>query len=152
MTRSTRWLRWVGRMFISGSCLTALIFGFFFLRLGSASDAVAYLRGDRILVSPQNPNVGEGQDGETKQTLIRLRNLTGRPLVITGGSTSCTCVYKERYPIRLDTGKSFEMTVSVRLSDRPGMFPQLLVLYTDDAKQPEIPLRIVGRVRPARKL
>ncbi len=133
-----------------GVVLTAL--GLFTLRFGSPSTSLAYLRGERVIASPSTYDVGEGRSGEMKRAVFRLHNLTGSPLTITGGATSCTCITQERFPIRIEPAMSVDMTVSIKLSEKPGMLPQSIILYTDSSEQPEVALRIAGRISPARAL
>ena len=151
MTASSGWLAWL-RNALMGTCVLVLVFvvASYWL-FGSPSNALEYLSGRRLVVSPSSYDVGLGREGDLKPATFRVRNLGSRPVIITGGYTGytgCTCLRLGEYPVKIDAGRSVDLKFTMKLRSGVPTVAQDVVLYTDLVSQPAIPLQVTGRVSP----
>ncbi len=139
-------LKWLA---ISLGCgLTAVVAGLALsiYCVGSLEELRSQLNGDPLSASPASYDLGVGSPGEQREAVFRLRNFTDRPIRITGGSTSCTCVTQDDYPIVIPPAATMPLTLKIRLSRSPGPVAQSLTLFTDCAAMPDLTLQVRGAV------
>ena len=76
---------------VAASLLTALA-GLAWWRFGSVAVGLAYLRGERLVIEPRVVELGEGRPDERRDVVIRIINLTDRPVRLLGSSATCQCI------------------------------------------------------------
>jgi hypothetical protein len=126
--------------------LLAGIVGIFFLAFDNPLAALARLRGERIVVQPAVSDVGEGRAGDVHTFVVQLTNLTKKQVRILGGTTACSCVASNDFPLNLAPQSSISIRVHIRFTGSRGRFRGKYVLYTDDNKQPVVVAQFAGRV------
>jgi len=146
MNSHQSWLSCAMRTSLGAAIFALLAFASSYLVFGSPVVALAYLRGERVIAVPRSFDVGLGADHEMKTATFRVRNYSGRELIITGANTNCTCIMPGEYPVRVASGGSRDVELQVRLSTKQPELSQVVTLYTDSPNQAAIPLRITGRV------
>ena len=116
-------------------------------RFGSVAAGIDYLAGKRILAEASERDFGVVPVGGEATARFRMSNLTGRPVVVLGGKTSCTCAMVTGLPLTIPPRGGADLTVVVR--DRPGQgaheVAENILLYTDSPDQPSVDLKVVGR-------
>ncbi len=140
------WLRQLLKIGAGAAVLLALATGAFLFAFADPADALAWLRGEAITVSPSGYDVGKGQPGEARTFRVRLTNRTDRPIRVVGGTTTCSCVATNDLPLALAKGETGEIAVSVKFAGSPGNFQHRFVLFTDDEQQPQVVARFSGEV------
>lgn len=114
-------------------------------KLGSASNAIAYWQGHRVVIDGVQKSLGE----VTAQSVIAIRyvvhNVTINPLTIQGVETSCTCTVVDDVPCTIQPGSA--KLINVRITaPKDGHFWGALTLFTDDAEIPKLKLGYEGSV------
>jgi hypothetical protein len=114
---------------------------------GSTQGALAYLRGERISVSPRLLDMGEGQPGEAREASVQLHNWTDKPVHLYGGTSDCSCVATEDLPITLAPGEGRAIRVKMRLPAANGAFNRTAFLMTDDDQARTLMFRLTGTIK-----
>lgn len=139
------------RLLLRGSCGIIVIAGMFAaagsIGFGSLDAALAYLRGERISVRPRLLDMGRGQGGEAREATIEVRNWTGRPVRLIGGTSDCWCIVTEDLPLTIPAREGRSITVKLFFpAAASGIFNRKALLLTDDNHSPRLLLRLTGRV------
>lgn len=122
------------------------VFGLFILiswsswQLGSTSNALAFLTGERLLADSYTKSFGVVASGDAKFLKFKLINVARTPIKIVGAKSSCSCTSVGTFPLTIPSGENREITVRFR-SSRAGSFISSIYLYTDYHDQPEIVLK-----------
>jgi hypothetical protein len=120
------------------------------IQFGSVNIALAYLRGERLIITPSVLSLGDAELGEERQLSVTLANHTPRDVTIVGGGSSCSCLALDRFPILIPRGQERELLVKVKVSATPGStsttFNQAVQYYTDSEFGPILLVQIVARV------
>ncbi len=117
---------------------------------GSPSIALAYLRGQRIEITPQVVSVGLGEIGQSRDVQIELRTHTAKAIRVFGGTSDCSCVATQDLPITLAASSSALIQVTMKFTGQPGAFLRKAILrIDDDGRFQDLEFRIVGRTSAA---
>ncbi len=135
-------LPWRGAVALGAGA--AVVCGAFFAL--TTDRALAFLRGQRISVTPAVSDLGDGRAGEARTFEIRLTNHAATPMSVVGGSRSCGCDPTSDLPIALAPGESRSVRIRMGFAGSPGRFQRSLRLFTNDEAQPEVTARYRGRV------
>jgi hypothetical protein len=114
---------------------------------GSTQGALAYLRGERISVSPRLLDMGEGQPGDVREASVQLHNWTDKPVHLYGGTSDCSCVATEDLPITIAPGEGRAIRVKMRLPAANGAFSRTAFLMTDDDQARTLMFRLTGHIQ-----
>lgn len=146
---------------LTGGSTALLRAAFTPMRAGSLKADSSDLSGPRpqVDVAKTNFNFGRVSVGGTGSHAFTLRNIGMAPLVLTKGTTSCTCTVSD---FEGDTdGDALSQTVppggqtSVRIEWKGkgsgGPFRQRATIFTNDPARPEIAFEIEGDVIPSWK-
>jgi len=129
----------VSPLLIAGAVFAAI-------RLVSSRPLSAIIRGEVLSVDPATRSFA-AREGEVVNAQFTVRNTSGHPIVLLGGTSACSCtVVTNNFPIELDAGGmtkvDVRMTVGPRDSDhrfrksvtlfvnREGMVPSLILQAT----------------------
>ncbi len=127
---------------VAGGCVVWAIINF-----GSLYHALLYAGGARVTIEPRAVTVPEGKEGDAREVVFLIRNLTDNPVRVVGVTTSCTCVSTERLPVVLPARGAKELHVALRLAKSPtGSIVQSVIYHTDHPAAPNLAVTVTGRV------
>jgi hypothetical protein len=147
----------LGRRLSRSPALTAVAGAVILLGLGaggltlafeSPGHALAYLRGESVLVEPAVSDVGSAPPGVATELRITIKNLTDHAIRLTGGMQDCTCLTTQDLPVSVPAHGNVTVRVVLGFRGSPGKFQQRFHFYTDESSQPVLIGRAVGRVLP----
>lgn len=110
------------------------------------ASAIAALRGESATLEPECTHVGSAFAGEVRFFSVKVRNHSGSPLRIIGGTADCECDTTRDLPLIIPPGESRPIPVAVRLASKSGAFDIPFYLLTDSEFQPRVLGRITGTV------
>lgn len=114
---------------------------------GSVTHALAYARGERLVVDRPRVDLGVVAAGAKYPIRFRVANLGGTPVRLVGCSTSCDCTTPQDLPATIPPSST--ITFDVRYKPRLDQAqPIRLRLYTDHPACPELPMTIRAEVGP----
>jgi hypothetical protein len=122
-----------------------LLFALAQFRFGSADAALAALRGESIFVRPFLLDVGIGEPGEERETVLSVVNHSEDVVHIVGRSSNCSCVAAMDLPVSIPAHESRSITVKIRLPTRTGIFTRQVQLWTDSEKDRRLRFSLTGR-------
>jgi hypothetical protein len=115
----------------------------------SPQEAMAFLRGEHVIVEQETLDLGIGCNGEWKIGKVGVRNRSARPVRIIGGHSDCSCVMAQELPVTIEPGELVEVPIHLQYPPAStGSFWKEVQLVTDDASQAPISVLLVGRVVP----
>jgi hypothetical protein len=117
---------------------------------GSISSALAYARGERLLVDDTRKSFGVLDAGQSREVAFRLSNRSGRTVRVLGMKSNCTCATSGGYPMTIQPGESVALKVNVNTKKLSGEVAQPIRFYTDYPKRLEIELVVHGFVTGGR--
>jgi hypothetical protein len=120
-----------------------------YVRLGSESNALAFIAGDRPLVNSTVRSFARIAEGEERSFNFEIVNFTGKPVTILGFRSSCTCVLVERLPLVVPAGNKERVNVVLNSQGKSGPLEGIIILYTSCPRKPQLGLKIVGDVSPS---
>jgi hypothetical protein len=137
-------LKWVG---LTALLLTGLGAASTYMA-GSPEAALARLRGNVLTVSPDYIDLGSGSAHQTLVATVAVRNWSGEPVHLIGGTSDCSCVATSDLPLTVPPGEARALVIRLTIpsASKSGEFNRLAELWTDHASQPRIRLRIGCRV------
>jgi hypothetical protein len=103
-------------------------------------------RGDFLVISPAEADLGSGPPGESVTTEVTLTNVGERALLVRGGTSDCQCITTRNLPITLPPGGSQRVHLIVRRSRTPGVQRRQYHFFTDQPQQPRAYARFVSHV------
>ncbi len=89
------------------------------VRFGSYRDALSYLNGSRLRVSPSVEAIGTHLPEETYRTSVTIHNDGGTPVEILGGMADCSCVAHEGLPVTIPPGGSVVTPIVIHFGPKP---------------------------------
>ena len=67
------------------------------LQFGRLSTALAYVKGERLMIVPRVKLLGGVPAGESRSIEFRVSNWTGHAIRILGTATTCTCIVVDEF-------------------------------------------------------
>jgi len=138
-----------GWFFTTSTVVLALIAvglaGRFFF--GSLSSALDYAAGRRLIVAVSQQSIGTVSPGRQGEATFEMTNFSGRPVVLLGARTNCTCTFAKSLPLTLPPHSSGRVLVAVR-GDKVGPIAEQVFFLTDSANDPSLAVSVVGQVEP----
>jgi len=99
------------------------------------------------MIEPRAVTVQEGKEGDAREALFVISNLTDKPVGVVGVTMACTCVSTEKLPVVLPPKGTKEVHVALRLGKSPtGRIVQSVVYHTDHPASPWLAFTLTGRV------
>jgi len=134
------------RAILLGGCAVAVaLIGAQMLAVdGALSTAVSRWRGDSFSVEPRVSHLGEGNSGEWRSVPVRIHNRRGVPLRIVGLKVGCLVELGTELPVAVHAGSSVDIVLMCKFPAMPQDFSATLTLFTDDERQFELPVNVVG--------
>jgi hypothetical protein len=111
-------------------------------------DALVWLRGERLTMSPISTQLESGPPGEIRQFEIEIGNHTDAPVRILGGTFNCACTVTDDLPLEIPAREMRRIQVKVRLAGTAGTFKRPFELYTNVPAQPRLLGWVTGSVAP----
>ena len=118
-------------------------------RFGSFSAALAYLRGEHILVDDPVQSVGASHAGGSVMVRYALTNLSAQPIKLVGVESSCACTEVQGLPTTLAALEKKEVSAKITVSEGRSNFSGSVRLFTDDDHSPIIGLKYSVRTVPS---
>lgn len=117
------------------------------LRFGSVWTAVAYLAGERLLVSPGAEQLVIGRDGEMVSLIARVYNTSDKPVELAGASATCTCAVVSGLPLQIPENEARDVRIMVHLKRQTSGIRQRVVLFTDRIDRPRLEVTFVSQIQ-----
>jgi len=95
---------------------------------GSPAAALARLRGDELYATPEAVSFGDGHAGDSLTAVVRVRNLSSRPVRLIGGTADCNCVTTSDLPLTVPAGGEQTVTVTLKLPQTGGTYTRVAAL------------------------
>lgn len=128
--------------------LLALCAGYGRYRFGSMATAIAYLKGERLMVDGRSRSLA-GVSGEQVEVRYALSNWTGQPVKLIGAQSSCSCTAVEGVPMALAASETRPIKATIKIDESSSDIAGSIRLFTDSPGIPEIKLAYMVRVAPA---
>jgi len=143
----TIWQSFLIRCVLGATVLIALFCLWGYAEFGSLAGAAAYLRGERLMITPAVFDLGELREGEKRELFLEATNLGSAPARIVGSSSNCSCIVPEELPMTVPAGTSRKIKVLVTgaFVDGTAVFSQDVVFFTDVHAQPICRITIIGK-------
>jgi hypothetical protein len=124
-----KWLGAVAVFLVATTGVGTLVFG-------SLDVAVAKLRGESLGTDPTVLDFGTGKSGELLSTKVTVRNYTGKPVRLIGGTSDCSCLTTQDMPITIEPGSSANIAVKLKVpAANRGQMNRWIELFTDCPQQ-----------------
>lgn len=110
---------------------------------GGTEVLLRYMRGEKVVVTPQRFELGLIKAGETivKETLFH--NNSSDTIRILGANTQCSCVLAEDLPATVRPGESY--TFHIRVNPEVNKkIDETIVLFTDHPSKPRLSIGVSG--------
>lgn len=113
-------------------------------KFGSATGALAYMSGERLIVDRPMQSLIDMKAGSSRTIFFKLTNLTGRTVQFLGSRTSCACAVIGELPQSLAESERCSIQVRITSPQTRSSFNGTLRLFTDDPQQQVIRLGFAG--------
>ena len=117
-------------------------------RFGSMSAALAYLRGERLLVDESSKTIDDVRSGSEIVVRYGFTNWAAHPVKLLGMSSSCSCTVVEDLPMTLAASETKAVSVKIKVDEGRPDFTGSIRVFTDDPRSPEIILSYSLRITP----
>lgn len=125
--------------------IVAIIAAWGSFRFGSIPAAMAYVRGERLLVDRPFRHLGDIPVGAIYDFGYTFTNMTGRSLRLLGTTTSCQCMTSEGLPLTLRASESKTIWFKLATPEREQEVRGETKIFTDDSRYPEVHLEYAAR-------
>ena len=116
------------------------------LQHGSVSAALAYVKGDRLLVDVGAKTLAPMSPGEKKTVTFWVTNRSSEPITILGAKSSCTCTAAGDLPLTIPAGATRPVAVGIHAGPKPAVLDGTLKLFTDHPSKPVLTLRVKSMI------
>lgn len=114
-------------------------------RYGSISNALQYLRGERLLVDDRVRLVGDVKVGDQIRIPYTFTNWSDRNIKLLWAKTSCSCLVVDDLPTTITPGESRAISVGLDVPREASEIYQKVTIYSTDKSRGELTLEIFGR-------
>jgi hypothetical protein len=139
-------LRWFATTLLLVAIGVLILAASAILKFGSIEAALAFVAGDRLLISTQTQSVGDLLPGQRSTVEFRLTNLSNAPVIVVGARVSCVCVSVQELPLAVPRSETRRLAIVVRAPAKQGLISENIQLYTNAPGESMRTLKIVGRV------
>lgn len=138
------WLGWTLIFMLAGLVLLVSLSYLFF---SSPRTALAYLSGERLITVATSKSFDSLEVGKSVVVRFPIDNLTGRTVVLIGGSSSCTCTRLEHLPKTIRKGSRSFLEVTIHGdSGKIGPVSLPVQIYTDCPGKDQLIFHIEGTI------
>jgi hypothetical protein len=117
-------------------------------RFGSMPVAMAWMRGERFVLSPVDVDLGECESRTEHVVKFKLTNLADRSIRVVGSEQTCSCVTLGDLPIDIEPNATAEVAVRFFVAARET-YSQQLILYIDDGGElRSVAASVKARIKP----
>ncbi len=143
--RRPGWLGWVCRCVLGAAACGAVGVAGATAYFGSPFDALAFARGESIVVRPSMVLLAPAAPGEPRVGKCAVRNLSGRTVRLIGSDACCGCRVTSGVPSAVGPGGTTWLEFAV-YAGNGGEEVRVVSVYTDDGIVPEfrVQLRAAG--------
>jgi hypothetical protein len=141
--------RGAGALLLGSGVVLLVAGGVAVLVFGSVDAAFARLTGDFLPAEPEHVDFGSGSPGQLLHAHVTLRNRTGQPIRLIGGTSDCTCITTEGLPVIISPGESRSIPIRVVVPKSSGVFTRMVELWTDCDLQRTKRLTVSCQVKPS---
>lgn len=113
--------------------------------LGSTDATLAFLRGRRVFAYPSVVDFGAASFGDMREASVTIQNMTGRTVLLVGGTLDCSCSFLADLPTTIPPGEKCSIRIRMRTPDKPGNFSRVGWIWTDAPGNQSIPVTLTGR-------
>lgn len=146
---SLGWTASRGAVFALGGAIGIALIALYLLAGNDALlTAISRLRGDSLIVEPGVSYLGEGRPGEWRAVSVRVHNHSNGPRRIVGCLVGCAVAPGTELPVAVEAGSAVDIVLSYQIHGQPGDFAATPTLFTDDERQFELPVNVVGTIVP----
>jgi hypothetical protein len=142
---------YIFRCILIGGLIFATVILLCTWRLGSLPLALAYIEGERFVVSPIEIDLGECDSKTHHVAQFVLTNLTTKPIRIVGSKEGCNCLRLDELPITVGPRENQDISIQVFVSGKEE-YSQTIILYLDDDGLRSVALRIRAKVRQVKSV
>ncbi len=140
------WSRSLVKFTAATGALFALLVAIAYWYFGSLVPAVAYVRGDRLLIYPTEISLGETHPGRDYKLQLRVWNFTGGPVKLLGAASTCACLTNESFPVLINERQSRALGVQVFVPRKSGNLDATAIYFTDWSVKPKFSFRVNGQI------
>lgn len=140
---------WVRRSLGTAVVALVVLAAWTYLRFGSLTVGLGYLRGQRLFVENPTREFGHATTGENRTVSFTVTNLANMPISVVGARSSCTCAIMEGLPLLLNPGARRSLTVRINTRGKTGPVTANIPLYTNGPAGADIVLRVTGVINSA---
>jgi len=127
--------------------LSAMSCAYAVVRFGSLRSALAFARGERLVVEGGVRDLGDLPLGSEHEVRVTIRNLGRSSIRILGAKSSCSCMAAADKPRGVPPGESRAILIHLHV-DRESEIAGEVTLYTDEPNRPELPIGLKARGVP----
>ena len=122
--------------------------GYGVARFGCVPFALAYLRGERLVVDDASRQLGPVAVGEKRQIRYKLTNLSSTEVRVLGSNSPCACTVVNSMPDSFPAGSSRDVGIEFSpIPEQPrGDYVGVIRLFTDSDVNAQLELKFVGRI------
>ena len=143
---SASWRARVLRASASAAIILIVVCGVLWRWLDSRAAALAFLRGDELVVIPSTADLGKCSTGDVREIEFRVINVSSSPITLTGVHTSCSCILVDSLPAKVEARASFPLHMTIHSPEVQGRFTRSAVVYTNSMASPQLPIELSGQV------
>ena len=121
-------------------------------RFGTISAGLAYLSGNRVLLSTNAIALGQVTEGTKVSATLSVSNAGNHVVKVLGGHGSCSCMILTGLPFDLAPGESHSLAIEVDTKNKQGDLDLSVDLFTNDRNQPYVRFQVGGSVIPSAKV
>ena len=131
-----------------GLGLFLLLFGIGVLWFGGIGQFIAFANGKPLYISPHLLDLGSLEVESKTVAVFKMTNLSSKEISVVGEHSSCDCVFSEKIPIVVPSGKTVDLKVSVHLPRYDSSYDQTLVfMVAEPSKMSMHPVRVTATIR-----
>jgi hypothetical protein len=105
-------------------------------RFGSLRTALAYLRGELLVLDASSYDFGAVRPVQRKVIQINASNVSENVVRIIGARSPCGCIKVDGLPIAIGPGDAATISVEIDSARKPGQsIEAMIVFYTDSVEQ-----------------
>lgn len=103
--------------------------------------AMRYLRGERLVIEPDEIHVERPKESGTMTVEAVLRNISSRPVNVIGANVSCSCMVTGNLPVKIEPGAAYRLPIIVNfMPDK--IVDEAVVLFTDLTNHARLGVRV----------
>ena len=99
---------------------------------GGFEQLMAKIGGNAAFIQPKILDLGSLEAGTETTAVFKMTNLTLKEISVVGERSSCDCIFSEKIPIAVPTGKTIDLKVNVHLPKYDSFYDQTLVFMVTE--------------------